>query len=78
MQHDYIVFFACTQSCSHGTTDKDVFMSVPCVLCKDGVYHTMRQKLSEQEKSSLQACADSIRNVLRDSGILQEAAEDAE
>ncbi|XP_017759796.1 PREDICTED: L-lactate dehydrogenase-like [Eufriesea mexicana] len=58
-------------SCAHGT-DKDVYMSVPCVIGREGVYCTVRQKLSEQEKSAVQACADSIRGVLRECGILQE------
>ncbi|CAD1479790.1 unnamed protein product [Heterotrigona itama] len=38
-------------SCAHGT-DKDVYMSVPCVIGREGVYCTVRQKLSEQEKSA--------------------------
>ncbi|XP_043285766.1 L-lactate dehydrogenase A chain-like [Venturia canescens] len=62
-------------SCSHGT-DKDVYMSVPCVLGREGVHHKVRQRLTDQEKSSLQACADSIRNALRDSGILRDTSED--
>lgn len=59
------------QSCAHGT-DKDVYMSVPCVIGREGVYCTVRQKLSEQEKAAVQTCADNIRNILRESGILQE------
>ncbi|XP_043784030.1 L-lactate dehydrogenase A-like 6A [Apis laboriosa] len=58
-------------SCAHGT-DKDVYMSVPCVIGREGVYCTVRQKLSEQEKAAVQTCADNIRNILRESGILQE------
>ncbi|XP_063986220.1 L-lactate dehydrogenase-like [Diachasmimorpha longicaudata] len=64
-------------SCIHGT-DKDVYMSVPCVLGREGVHHTVRQKLTDQEKSCVQACADAIRNTLRDCGILQESRDDDE
>ncbi|CAK9797915.1 L-lactate dehydrogenase [Anthophora quadrimaculata] len=58
-------------SCAHGT-DKDVYMSVPCVLGREGVYCTVRQKLTEKEKTAVQACADSIRSVLRECGILSQ------
>lgn len=64
-------------SCSHGT-DKDVYMSVPCVIGREGVYCTVRQKLSEQEKAAVQTCADNIRTILRECGILQEANNDTE
>ncbi|KOC64077.1 L-lactate dehydrogenase [Habropoda laboriosa] len=65
-------------SCAHGT-DKDVYMSVPCVLGREGVYCTVRQKLTEQEKTAVQACADNIRSVLRECGILsQETNNDIE
>ncbi|XP_034191224.1 L-lactate dehydrogenase [Osmia lignaria lignaria] len=64
-------------SCAHGT-DKDVYMSVPCVLGREGVYCTVRQKLTEQEKSAVQTCADKIRSALRECGILQESAEDVD
>lgn len=64
-------------SCAHGT-DKDVYMSVPCVIGREGVYCTVRQKLSEQEKAAVQTCADNIRNILRESGILQENNNEAE
>lgn len=67
----------CPQSCAHGT-DKDVYMSVPCVIGREGVYCTVRQKLSEQEKSAVQTCADSIRSILRESGILQETNHETE
>ncbi|KAK2585738.1 hypothetical protein KPH14_010349 [Odynerus spinipes] len=62
-------------SCSHGT-DKDVYMSVPCVVGREGVHCTVRQKLTDKEKTLVQECADNIRNVLRDCGILQESNED--
>ncbi|XP_015598303.1 L-lactate dehydrogenase [Cephus cinctus] len=62
-------------SCSHGT-DKDVYMSVPCVLGREGVHHTVRQKLTEAEKTALQSCADNIRNTLRECGILKEPRDD--
>ncbi|XP_068978783.1 L-lactate dehydrogenase-like [Bombus flavifrons] len=64
-------------SCAHGT-DKDVYMSVPCVIGREGVYCTVRQKLSEQEKSAVQTCADSIRSILRECGILQETNNETE
>ncbi|KAK0180554.1 hypothetical protein PV327_002922 [Microctonus hyperodae] len=56
---------------SHGS-DKGVYMSVPCVLGKEGVHHALRQKLTDQEKLKIQACANGIRNVLREYGILEE------
>ncbi|XP_024884031.1 L-lactate dehydrogenase-like [Temnothorax curvispinosus] len=61
-------------SCAHGT-DKDVYMSVPCVLGREGVYATVRQKLNDQEKTAVQRCADSIRGVLRECGILRESSD---
>ncbi|EGI58430.1 L-lactate dehydrogenase A chain [Acromyrmex echinatior] len=61
-------------SCAHGT-DKDMYMSVPCVLGREGVYATVRQKLNEQEKTAIQRCADSIRDVLRECGILRESSD---
>lgn len=64
----------CSQSCAHGT-DKDVYMSVPCVLGREGVYATVRQKLNDQEKTAVQQCADSIRGVLRECGILRESSD---
>ncbi|EFN62192.1 L-lactate dehydrogenase [Camponotus floridanus] len=64
-------------SCSHGT-DKDVYMSVPCVLGREGVCATVRQKLNDQEKAAVQRCADGIRNVLRECGILRESTNDVE
>nr|XP_046468991.1 L-lactate dehydrogenase-like [Neodiprion pinetum] len=64
-------------SCSHGM-DKDVYMSIPCVLGKDGVHHTVRQKLTDTEKMGVQECADNIRNQLRTCGILQEPRDDVE
>ncbi|XP_031827846.2 L-lactate dehydrogenase isoform X1 [Nomia melanderi] len=64
-------------SCAHGT-DKDVYMSVPCVIGREGVYCTVRQKLTEPEKSAVQTCADSIRGVLRECGILQDSQNDSE
>ncbi|XP_070513004.1 L-lactate dehydrogenase-like [Cardiocondyla obscurior] len=59
-------------SCAHGT-DKDVYMSVPCVLGREGVHARVRQKLNDQEKTALQRCADSIRDVLRECGIPRES-----
>ncbi|XP_048515552.1 L-lactate dehydrogenase-like [Athalia rosae] len=64
-------------SCSHGM-DKDVYMSIPCVIGKDGVYHTVRQKLTDSEKLAVQKCADDIRNVLRTCGILREPRDDVD
>ncbi|KAL0124184.1 hypothetical protein PUN28_006189 [Cardiocondyla obscurior] len=62
----------CSRSCAHGT-DKDVYMSVPCVLGREGVHARVRQKLNDQEKTALQRCADSIRDVLRECGIPRES-----
>ncbi|XP_076170832.1 uncharacterized protein LOC143148413 [Ptiloglossa arizonensis] len=59
-------------SCTHGT-DKDVFMSVPCVIGREGVYCTVRQKLTDREKTAVQTCADSIRFTLRECGLFQES-----
>ncbi|KAH0946522.1 hypothetical protein HN011_008779 [Eciton burchellii] len=59
-------------TCVHGT-DKDIYMSLPCVLGREGVHAKVRQKLNEQEKTAVQRCADNIRNVLRECGILQES-----
>lgn len=53
-------------------------MSVPCVIGREGVYCTVRQKLTEPEKSAVQTCADSIRGVLRECGILQDSQNDSE
>lgn len=53
-------------------------MSLPCVLGREGVQATMRQKLNEAEKKAVQRCADNIRNVLRESGILLEPEDDEE
>lgn len=66
--------FLCLQSCVHGT-DKDVYMSVPCVLGREGVYARLRQKLNDQEKTAVQQSADSIRDVLRECGILRESSD---
>ncbi|XP_035727692.1 L-lactate dehydrogenase-like [Vespa mandarinia] len=65
------------RNCSHGK-EKDVYMSVPCVIGREGVHCTVRQKLTDQEKLEVQACADSIRNTLRECGILQEIYEELE
>lgn len=53
-------------------------MSVPCVLGREGVYATVRQKLNDQEKTAVQRCADSVRAVLRECGILRESTDDVE
>lgn len=52
-----------------------MYMSVPCVLGREGVYATVRQKLNDQEKTAVQQCADSIRGVLRECGILRESSD---
>lgn len=64
----------CLQSCAHGT-DKDVYMSIPCVLYREGVYAKVRQELNDQEKTAVQQCADSIRGMLRECGILLESSD---
>ncbi|EFN82343.1 L-lactate dehydrogenase [Harpegnathos saltator] len=56
-------------------TDKDVYMSVPCVLGREGVYAKMRQNLNDHEKAAVQRCADNIRAVLRECGIFCETEE---
>lgn len=66
-----------SQSCSHGT-DKDVYVSVPCVLGREGVHAIVRQTLNDQEKTAVQRCADDIRGVLRECGILRERTQDVE
>lgn len=65
------------QSCSHGT-DKDIFMSVPCVIGRLGVHRMVRLKLSEHEKNALQLSADSIHNALRECGVFEEQTSDSE
>ncbi|KAF7382201.1 hypothetical protein HZH66_013633 [Vespula vulgaris] len=65
------------RNCNHGV-ERDVYMSVPCVIGREGVHCTVRQKLTDQEKLEVQACADSIRSILRECGILQEMCEEAE
>ncbi|XP_043469910.1 L-lactate dehydrogenase A chain-like isoform X1 [Leptopilina heterotoma] len=59
------------KSCAHGT-DKDIFMSIPCVIGREGILQTVKQKLSDEEKNALQKCADEIRSTIRECGILQE------
>ncbi|XP_051161586.1 uncharacterized protein LOC127281755 [Leptopilina boulardi] len=63
------------KSCAHGT-DKDIFMSIPCVIGKEGILQTVKQKLSDEEKNALQNCADGIRSTIRECGILKEVQED--
>jgi len=53
-------------------------MSLPCVLGREGVHAKVRQKLNDQEKTAVQRCADNIRNVLRECGILQESQVEVE
>lgn len=48
-------------------------MSVPCVIGREGVYCTVRQKLTDREKTAVQTCADSIRFTLRECGLFQES-----
>ncbi|XP_043263086.1 L-lactate dehydrogenase A-like 6A [Colletes gigas] len=64
-------------SCAHGT-DKDVYMSVPCVIGREGVYCTVRQKLTDKEKADVQTCANNIRAVLRECGVLQDSKNETE
>ncbi|XP_015182794.1 PREDICTED: L-lactate dehydrogenase-like [Polistes dominula] len=74
-----VVLPVSTHICSSNQgIDNDVYMSIPCVIGREGVHCTVRQKLTDQEKLEVQACADSIRNTLRESGILQEVSEDVE
>ena len=46
----------------HGI-DKDVFLSLPCVLGENGVNFVIQQTLAEKEKESLQKSAETINNV---------------
>jgi L-lactate dehydrogenase len=40
----------------HGI-DKEVFLSLPCVLSENGVTHIVKQPLTEEEKKKLQKSA---------------------
>lgn len=51
-------------------------MSIPCVIGKEGILQTVKQKLSDEEKNALQNCADGIRSTIRECGILKEVQED--
>lgn len=39
---------------------KDIFISLPCIIGRNGISYRIRQNLSEDEKSMLQKAADSI------------------
>lgn len=45
-----------SQGCRHGQ-DKDVFMSLPCIIGARGVVQISKQPLGEWERESLQATA---------------------
>lgn len=47
------------KGCRHGS-DKDVFLSLPCVLGRDGVHSIVRLALSEDEKRQIQKSADKL------------------
>eukprot|EP00045_Choanoeca_perplexa_P005686 m.47806 g.47806 ORF g.47806 m.47806 type:complete len:340 (-) comp13245_c0_seq1:737-1756(-) len=49
----------------HGVTE-DVYLSLPCVIGRDGVEAVMTQPLSEEEKTKLQASAASLWDVQKD------------
>lgn len=40
--------------------EKDIYISLPCIVGRTGVTYTIRQKLSETEKLALQKAADNI------------------
>lgn len=46
----------------HGI-DKDVFLSLPCVLGENGVTHIVKQPLTEEEKKMLHKSADLMAEV---------------
>lgn len=46
----------------HGV-DKDVFLSLPCVLGENGVTHVIKQTLTEAEKNQLQKSANTLNEV---------------
>lgn len=43
--------------------DKDVFMSLPCIIGYDGVSYVVRQSLNDQEKQQLQDSAEKLNNI---------------
>ncbi|KAF2896296.1 hypothetical protein ILUMI_09881 [Ignelater luminosus] len=47
------------KGCRHGV-DKDVFLSLPCVLGCQGVCYIVRQNLNNKEKELLQQCANEM------------------
>ncbi|OAD55417.1 L-lactate dehydrogenase [Eufriesea mexicana] len=49
----------------HGI-DKDVFLSLPCTLCEEGVSCVVQQKLTSDETSQLQNSADMMHAVQKD------------
>lgn len=53
-------------------------MSMPCVIGKEGVLCTVRQKLTDEEKTGLQFCADTIRSAIRECGVLREDVDGSE
>lgn len=57
------------QGCRHGV-EKDVYMSLPCVLGGGGVEFIVRQSLCEKEKELLQQSADSMNEMQKNLDIL--------
>lgn len=52
------------QGCRHGV-DKDVFMSLPCILGGNGVVSMVRQQLNDEEKGKIQKSADKMYDIQR-------------
>lgn len=52
------------QGCRHGI-DKDVFMSLPCILGCNGVLSIVRQQLNDEEKAQIQKSADKMYDIQR-------------
>ena len=58
------VFFLFSQG-QHGIK-KEVFLSLPCTLGKEGIAYIVKQKLTEKELALLQKSADTMDTVQQD------------
>nr|CAD7586489.1 unnamed protein product [Timema genevievae] len=54
--------WCCLQGCRHGV-DKEVFLSLPCVLGENGVQYIVKQPLNEEEKRSLHRSAETLHDL---------------
>nr|CAD7395812.1 unnamed protein product [Timema cristinae] len=52
----------CLQGCRHGV-DKEVFLSLPCVLGENGVQYIVKQPLNEEEKRALHRSAETLHDL---------------